>query len=244
MRGLKEKLIRIFYPHRCCVCDRILLSDEPLCGDCRKNAYSFPYRERSCEICGLPEKLCGCGAWRYYEKAVYPLPYRGEARTALHALKFRGRTDKIRSFAKELERVVRERDMTDGIDLVTFIPMAEKHRRKRGYNQAEELATALAKRLELPCRALLYRLGDGKTQHRQSFVRRQGNVLGVYEPLKEEREALRDKGILVVDDILTSGATLNEAAKTLLIFGAGKVFVAAVAGQPKKTKKPQTNRTN
>ena len=109
-------------------------------------------------------------------------------------------------------------------------------------NNAEtrELAKAVAKSLGLPCRALLYKYADTETQHEQSFIRRQGNILGAYEPVEEEIEGFNGKGVLVVDDILTSGATLNEAAKTLLIFGVQRVFVAAAAGRPREKKKKAT----
>ena len=69
-------------------------------------------------------------------------------------------------------------------------------------------------------------------------MRRQGNLLGVYEPIEEKIHLIEDRRILLVDDIITTGATLNEAAKTLLIFGAKNVSVAAAAGRrrvhPKK----------
>ena len=237
---LREKILRVFYPRRCCVCDKIILSDGPLCEGCRAGAFHFPYPSPTCPICGLPEEKCGCGVWRYYEKAVFPLPYTGDARKALHEMKFRGRTDKIKPLAAEIVRAVREREMTSGIDLVTFVPMAKSSEYRRGYNQAEELAKAVAKSLGLPCRALLYKYADTETQHEQSFIRRQGNILGAYEPVEEEIEGFNGKGVLVVDDILTSGATLNEAAKTLLIFGAQRVFVAAAAGRPREKKKKAT----
>lgn len=81
---------------------------------------------------------------------------------------------------------------------------------------------------------LLKKQYKSSSQHKLGAVSRSGNLLGCFEPDKKKLDCIADKTVLVVDDVLTTGSTLNEITKTLLIFGADSVYVAACAATKKK----------
>ena len=235
---LLKRVRALFFPHRCFICDKVLPYPETVCAACEAKIIDYgAITGAVCDICGLKVKECNCRAGRFYDKAVFPLFFTDDVRKSLHRLKFRDRTDTVPQFARAICDTLNARDLTEEIDLLTFIPMEEKKQRKRGYNQAELLCREIGKLTGIPALPLLYQYRNTETQHDiEDYRLRTGNVLGVYEPVKEQLQAIQGKTVLLVDDILTSGATLNEAAKTLLIFGADTVFVAAAAAVQKKNR--------
>ena len=236
---LLQRITALIYPHRCFICDKVVPYPETVCENCRPKLIRYSQiRGAVCDICGLSVKQCVCHANRFYEKAVFPLFFETDTRKSLHRFKFQNRTDKAKPFAEAIKTVLEERELLQEIDLLTFIPMGKKAKRRRGYNQAELLCAELQKATSIPMLPLLYKYCANATQHDlKNYMFRSGNVLGIYEPDPQYVDQIDGKRILLMDDILTSGATLNEAAKTLLIFGAESVYVAAAAAVPKKEKK-------
>ena len=232
---LPEILLHLLYPRRCPVCDRPLRREEALCPDCEQARLSFTGGVR-CDVCGLRLKDCICGERLYYEKAVFPFYYEGSVRKTVQKLKFHGRLDLVKPFAEEILRAARQREILSDADVICYIPMYPKRQRNRGYNQAQELAAELGKQANLPVEPLLYKMTDTEIQHDLPLSRRRGNVIGVFEPTPEFEASIAGKTVLLADDILTSGNTLNEAAKTLLIFGAEKVYGLCNSAAKKKKK--------
>jgi ComF family protein len=114
------------------------------------------------------------------------------------------------------------------VDVVTAVPMAGRRRRRRGYNQAEALARALAARLALPYEGrLLSRVRNVPQQARQpDLAARRANVSGAF---RAKAEQVAGRSVIVVDDVTTSGATLNACAQALRQAGAASVFAWALA---------------
>ena len=230
---LPKALLRIVYPDRCPVCDRPLRREEEICPGCERSRLAFTGGAR-CEVCGLRLKECVCSDRLFYEKAAFPFYYDGDVRSTLQKLKFGGRLDLVPAFAREMRRAGEARNVFDGADVICYVPMHRAARRKRGYNQAAELAEALGKLTGLPVVPLLYKCMKTAPQHDLRLSRRRGNVLGAFEPVPETEAQIGGKRVLLVDDILTSGNTLNEAAKTLLIFGAEDVRCLCAAAAKRK----------
>lgn len=237
---LKDLLSNILFPSRCVICDKVTPKDVFLCGSCFSYRVHPSGRADRCDICGFDPDVCSCGRNRYYSKAAVPFAGDTGARRAVYRLKYSSRLDKISPLAAYMEDSLTERDLIGQTDLITFIPMPEQTKKKRGFNQSELLAKALSERTGKECMPLLYQYLPNAVQHELSSVGRSGNVLGVYEPLENSADLFSGRRVLIVDDIMTTGSTLNEAAKTLMIFGAADVFCTAAVLTVKKKKTGQT----
>ena len=107
--------------------------------------------------------------------------------------------------------------------------MTKKATQIRTYNQAQQFALALGDILQIPCEETIIKPHDTPNQHDLPAVLRHGNLTGVFELPPEKEALIKDKVILLADDITTTGSTLREAAKTLLIFGAKEVRGVCIA---------------
>lgn len=148
--------------------------------------------------------------------------YEGKLKRAVGAFKFRNVTRLGALFGDELAEVVQEAGWS--VDLVCPMPLHVSRRLERGYNQSALVSKRTAKRLGVPHRHALTRVRATKQQARLGGSERQGNVEGAFRapPLRGER-------VLIVDDVMTSGATLTECSLALLEAGAGQVYIAVVA---------------
>ena len=226
----------IFFPLRCCGCDKITGSTLPFCEDCKMLVIKPDKTTGLCDVCGLHLSKCLCGKRLYYEKFSAVFYHENEARKNIFRLKFHLRRDIADSFAKAILLQLDSRDITEKADIIAFIPMRPFARLMRGYNQAELIAKRLSVHTGIPCAPLLTKEFSTKKQHELKGLARSGNLLGVFEPHKEHTDEIAGKRILLVDDVSTTGNTLNEAAKTLLIFGAESVFTAVCTVRKKEKK--------
>lgn len=119
-------------------------------------------------------------------------------------------------------------DWIKSIDCIIPIPLHHKKLKKRGFNQSEEFAAGISKVLDLPLRTdLLKRTKFSETQTRKSKYKRWENVKDIFEI--ENTEYLKESHILLVDDVITTGATIEAAARHLVDAAKAKVSVAALA---------------
>ncbi len=162
-----------------------------------------------------------------YDDAVAPFYYKEPLRSAILRFKFHGLANYDAQFAAWMAIWVRDK-LAGKYDLITWVPCSPIRRFTRGYDQAELLAKALAKELNCPVLRTLKKVRHNRKQSKtKDAARRRANVLGVYRAYKPERYT--GKRILVVDDILTTGATLSECGKILRMAGAGDLVCAVIA---------------
>ncbi len=212
-----------------------------MCESCSELLLHPANKKNACKICSFSQENCSCGKYVYYSRFASPFHFDTAVRRALHGIKFRNQVDKIEAFARLTANSISERGIDKETDFVTFIPMTDKAFVKRGYNQAQFLAENICKYINKPCLPVLFKLRETPTQHSLPLLRRKGNLLGAFEVYPEEADEIKGKCILIIDDIVTGGMTMNEAAKTLLIFGAQEVYCAAAAFSAPSPKKKKIN---
>jgi ComF family protein len=190
---------------RCAGCDR---PGAPLCPVCR------------CALAAPPphHRLPG---------VVVALPFTERVRDVVLGLKYRNR----RAVAGHLARLLARRLDEGGgctADVVTWVPTTPERRRRRGFDQAELLARALARELGLPTRRLL----DRRPGAPQTGGDRAARLIG---PRLRARPSARGARVLLVDDVVTTGATLSAARQALAVGGARHVGCVALAATPGRT---------
>ncbi len=210
---LMEKL----FPPKCVLCRRILEKEETdLCHSCREDAPEFPKGKLKLQF------LDSWTAVWYYE---------GNARSSLLRYKFHN----ARSYAGAYGRLLAMKllkEYPEGFDLITWVPVSRMRRFSRGYDQVELLARAVGQELDQQPVPLLKKIRNNRKQSNiTGYSKRRANVLGVYRCLDETD--VRDKRILLLDDILTTGATAGECARVLLTAGAAQVHCAVMAAARK-----------
>ena len=217
----------LFFPPRCCGCDRLLRNSGPFCYNCRELVILPSDKKSACDVCGTELSRCLCIRHQYFKKLSAVFLHEGSAKRTVLKMKFSTRPDIAASIAKGMKIQLDRRDILSQTDIITFIPMCFYDKLKRGYNQSELIAKKLSELSGIECMPLLEKTYRTKKQHRLKKIQRSGNVIGTFEPVKENIPAIEGKRILIADDVLTTGSTMNEAAKTLLIFGAEEIFVSS-----------------
>jgi ComF family protein len=193
---------------------------------------SLPVFHHRCVSCHQPgHDLCRtCRFSLAATRAVFDpngiaaaMPFDGTARSSLLALKYRNR----RSVARHLARLmVRRLGLAHvPVDVVTWAPTSRARLAHRGFDQAELLARAVARELGLPCRRLLYRTHGAPQTGRSRAERLDG-------PQFRSRRAARPLQVLLIDDVVTTGATLLAAQQALLEAGVAEVHLVAAAATP------------
>ncbi len=219
------------FPKRCAVCSRVISHKNMLCSECENKIKRI--ESRVCVRCGLPKSKCECNRYAYHFRGVVsPFLNQDAARDAVYGFKFAKNYDASDFLAKEMARIVREQFSDIDFDCVTAVPMHWHKKYLTGYDHAKLLAVKTARELNLPFRKLLIKKRKNKTQHTLSAKERFSNVKNAYAARKNNY-----KNVLLIDDIKTTGATLDECARRLMFSGTDNVYCAtAVIGSCKTEK--------
>ncbi|MBK6939945.1 MAG: ComF family protein [Planctomycetes bacterium] len=227
----------LFFPRHCLGCESDLVGTESLvCGRCRvvveqRNAQRCA--RCASEIDAARRTRASCRTCRdvvfAFRGAVAALRYRGPVRSIVLAIKFGRRAEGVEVLADRLADAILARRTDRRIDVVVPIPLHPLRRLVRGFDQAERLAVAVARRLQKPCVRLALR--RARATRRQATLRRAERVRNVRTSFVAGWLAFRVRGrrVLLVDDVMTSGATAQAAAAVLLAAGARVVIVAVAA---------------
>ena len=214
MKQIIHRCLDLLYPPKCVFCDTLLQEGEEYF--CRSCGEKIPMANDS--------EICRTG--RYFERCVAPLYYDGMVRESFLDYKFHEKTWRAATYAAFLEPYVRKE--FPQLDVVTWVPLGRRSQKDRGFDQSELLAKELAKRLELPCEKLLEKIRDTRQQSRlQMPEERRANVLGAYGMKKNV--PVSGRRILMVDDVITTGSTMDECCRILASAGAAEIHCAALA---------------
>ena len=228
-------LLRLLYPPKCVFCDKVMEHEHfAVCDACREN---IPYNTRACKVCGTPldtvygDLLCPtCRKRRRGFKKVYaPFIYKGVVRQSILGFKFRGKKGRGATLAAFIFLKLKEENAPRP-DVITFVPMHYIRLGMRGYNQSKLLARALGEIMNVPVVTTLRKTKHTLPQSKLSGQARIQNLQNVYKPVDPEQ--FRGKTILLIDDVITTGTSLERCARVLKKAGAGEVYGATVAATP------------
>ena len=254
LTAARDALVSVFYPGGCRLCERLQMraTRVPICDECLTSFTALP--PEVCEICGSPvaalfsapvsnrgtsesvslyaehTNIPGCiacqGRTYAFERVRSYAAYRGLLIRAIILLKFE-RIDPLGAwFAIRLAAVAKR----DGLaaDVVVSVPLHRQRERERGYNQADLIARPLARRLGLPYRpVLLMRTKPRPDKHILSLSERWESVRGAFAT--RQGSQIDNLRVLLVDDVMTTGATLDACAKAVRRAGAKSVIGLTVA---------------
>lgn len=211
--GLLKKMLDLLYPPRCAMCHRLLEADDSaICPACENAIHRT--------ACG------GARTGTQFSVCVSPLYYQDAVRDAVIHLKFHGMTSGIPLFGRWMADCVQEH-LADCYDLITWTPVSRKRLRRRGYDQARLLAKAATQCLKKPLVSTLVKRVHTPAQSGISDpAQRAENVRDVYTVVPD---TVKGKRVLLIDDVITTGATLESAAAALRKAGAVSVVCCTLA---------------
>ncbi|MGE4484887.1 MAG: ComF family protein [Oscillospiraceae bacterium] len=213
--GVIKNLLDLIFPPKCVFCGKFLHDEGG--GICRRCQATLPFTE-------------GAGVSRngeFFDVCVSPLYYKDNVRKSILHFKFKGATGNAAAYASILADCIREQ-LTGKYDLISWVPISARREKTRGYDQAMLLALATALELGDVAVETLKKTTDIPAQSSLNGAeKRRANVSGVYTVA--DPELITGKHVLLIDDIITTGATLGECARTLLMAGAESVVCAALA---------------
>ena len=209
-------LLDLLLPPRCGSCRAL---GSWLCAPCRVKIRRL--EEPLCPRCGAEgeSRRCPClSRLRHLSRLRAVAAYEGPLERAIHRFKYEG----WRALARPLARLLDDRLAVDGLPagLLTPVPLHPSRRRRRGYNQSELIARELSRSLRLPLATGLQRLRDTPPQVGLDRLRRRENVEAAF---RWQGSLLGGQPILLVDDVATTGATLEACATALKAAGSGSV---------------------
>lgn len=219
----------LLYPPRCPYCGIVLHLNEKYCEKCKK------------ELIRIKPPLCrACGARVYdclhsknphnfsFKRSISPFYYDKAARKGILRLKVAGKKSGSHELAREMAEAVLHEYYGIAFDFIIPVPMSKKEVKKRGFNQALLLGKHLSKILNIPLKEnCLIKVKNTKPQHRLNFAQRAINLTDAFKVLHTEE--IKNCRILLCDDIMTSGSTLNECSSVLLKNGALEVYCVTFA---------------
>ena len=216
-----QRVLHLLFPPKCVLCKALLGKEETdLCHRCRSDVPMLTKTKF---------KLSFLARWT----AVWY--YKDDVRSSILRFKFYNRRSYASAYGRLLAMQLLKQDMTD-FDILTWVPVGPLRRIKRGYDQCQLLAQAVGDTLGVPVVKTLVKVRNTPPQSTiLKAEQRRANVLGAYKVV--DARQLVGKRILLLDDIITTGATASECAKTLLSAGAKEIYCGAVAAASHDEKK-------
>jgi ComF family protein len=216
----------LFYPRLCALCNLSLYKhEELLCTACRSELpKTLTHTIENNELCKIfwgRIPLDHVSAMFYFQKG-------NRVQELIHQLKYKGRKEIGQYLGKIYGEQLFNAEFYKHVEVIIPVPLHPKKRRKRGYNQSEIIANGMSESMKIPMDLkTLIKISVSETQTRKSRFKRWENVKEVFEVKKFDH--LINKHILLVDDVLTTGATIESCALQLLKIPGVKISVATIA---------------
>lgn len=232
---IKDYLFNILAHPKCvaCNCTMPIGSNAMFCYNCSKNYYLN--NGETCNVCGKPiyenrDKSCpNCKEDKiHYIKNVSRYKYKGSIKDSIHNMKFKKQCWISGKFGDAMYKTIEKEYSDIKFDMVLYVPMSPLNELSRGFNQSFEMASVIAKKLHIPIHTNIIRKRAGvKTQSGLNKKERIENIKNAFVIFNSN--LLTDKIVLLIDDVFTTGSTINECAKVLKRNGALAVYTATLA---------------
>lgn len=228
-------LLDLIFPPRCLLCDEVLtVKEQHVCVACDINR--FINEGNRCIKCGrlissMEERCDVCKQVDYsFDQGFALLQYEGIIHTTFYRLKYGNRKEVGTAFGEMMAKYLRDKIRHMDISVIIPVPLHPSREKQRGYNQAEVIAKTLAKEMNLPVDTnYLLRIKATKPQSSINLRARQNNLKNAFSVSSKQHY----EQVLLIDDIYTSGNTMDQCAKVLKEAGVKKVYfiTAAIANQ-------------
>lgn len=224
---LLKDLIHLIYPNNCLVCGETLIEGENIiCTSClykipKTNNHLIPENEIEKRFWGKVQLENAAAYYRFHKES--PI------QKLLHELKYNKRQDVGELLGKQISLGLQKNNFFEGIDIIIPVPLHKKRYQERGFNQSACFAKGLSDVIEKAVNTTtLYRAIENPTQTKKNVYERWENTHGIFK--LTEKDSLKNKHILLVDDVMTTGATLEACANTLSSIEGAKITVLTIAG--------------
>lgn len=213
MRRIWALILNFLFPPKCVLCGRLLWNRETdFCAECLAETEDFSHYEKR----------------TYLHKWVSVWYYEGKVRESLLRYKFSNARSFASAYGRRVAMVVAREGLTDDDFLLSWVPVSRQRKWKRGYDQVELLAEAVGRELGVKPVRLLRKVRNNPAQSgMKDSAARRANVVGAYRVT--EPGTVLGKRVILLDDIMTTGATAGECARMLLTAGAENVDCAVIA---------------
>ncbi len=232
IKAALEQISSFIYPNICLCCEDKGHAGIDLCESCYKNLLKIKF---ACERCAMPlahtnAKACGACNNRkiYFDTSYAPFLFKGFIRESIYQFKFNNKLNHGKLLATLLAKQIQQQNRILP-DVLVPVPLHKKRLRKRGFNQSLEIARILNKYLskEISIKDI-YRAKPTHVQMELPAKQRRANVKDAFK-LRSSNSVFKDKNIVIIDDVMTTGSTVNEMAKCLKQSGAKHIDVWCVA---------------
>lgn len=226
LQRITYPVLDVLFPCECAVCGAVVsYSSHGICGTCRESI--IPPAD-PCPVCAGRMSGHSCGVCRgravYLTGTIALGEYTGVLKRMIASLKFNNNTRIARYFSGMAAEKLR--CLENRVDFITAVPMSRKKKWKRGFNQSELIARKISRRLGIPFRRLLEEKKGSGSQKILSITERFINTIGRYRVTARDLEG---RSILIVDDVFTTGSTINECSRVLREAGCTSVYALVLA---------------
>lgn len=237
MKSYADSFLELIYPEKntCFICEDYdqSIEDKYICTHCENLLKKI--EPPTCKKCSKPidynssKEYCQecCDEERHFVKSKSPYAYDGLIKKAIFSYKYYNKPFFYKLFGNLLVRYMIDTDYKC-FDYIAAVPLHSSKMRKRGYNQSELIARYISKKLSIPYIDALKRTKKTTKQSGQSKIERRKNLKYAFV-IKKNVEKIINSTVLLVDDIYTTGSTVEECSKVLMKYGTSKVYVITIA---------------
>ena len=214
-------LVCFVFPSRCKVCNNVVYIGKDVCDGCKAELRKVP-ENISLMLASNPNVNTKLGFKPRYDGVIAPHYHEDGSKQMIYNLKFNNRKDLVSVIGSDMYNSYELYLKSKGVDYICYVPCKFKSTFKRGYNHVRLLAKSVSKTSGIPIMPALKLIRDKVPQHTLSRAERIENIKGAFG--YTDKCDVKGKTVIVVDDIMTTGATFNECARMLKRAGAKRVY--------------------